>query len=68
MTAYMGLNGVPATGNRWLLTEVLRDTWGFEGFVVSDANAARAAGDPRGFARDLRDAGARSRPGATWRW
>ena len=27
MTAYMGLNGVPATGNRWLFTEVLRGTW-----------------------------------------
>lgn len=42
MTAYMPLNGVPATGNRWLLTEVLRDTWGFEGFVVSDNSAVRA--------------------------
>jgi len=30
MSAYMGLNGVPATGNRWLLTDVLRETWGFE--------------------------------------
>ena len=41
MTAYMDLNGIPAAGNRWLFTEVLRDTWGFEGFVVSDANAVR---------------------------
>src|SRR4051794_29401458 len=32
MTAYMPLNGVPATGNRWLFTEVLRETWGFDGF------------------------------------
>lgn len=39
MSAYMALNGVPATGNRWLLTEVLRDTWKFNGFVVSDAGA-----------------------------
>ena len=31
MTAYMDLNGIPATGNRWLLTEVLRETWGFDG-------------------------------------
>src|SRR3954463_13670785 len=36
MTAYMDLNGVPATGNAWLFTEVLRGTWGFGGFVVSD--------------------------------
>ena len=39
MTAYMPLNGVPAAGNRWLMEEVLRGTWGFDGFVVSDANA-----------------------------
>src|SRR4051794_16988146 len=41
MTAYMDLNGIPATGNHWLFTEVLRDAFGFEGFVVSDANAVR---------------------------
>jgi beta-glucosidase len=39
MSAYMGLNGIPATGNHWLLTEVLRNTWGFKGWVVSDAEA-----------------------------
>ena len=39
MTAYMALNGVPATGNRRLLTTILREEWGFDGFVVSDANA-----------------------------
>jgi len=38
MAAYMGLNGVPGAANEWLLTEVLRREWGFEGFVVSDAN------------------------------
>lgn len=37
MSAYMGLNGVPAASNRWLLTDVLRDAWGFKGFVVSDS-------------------------------
>src|SRR3712207_8295062 len=41
MTAYMPLNGMPATGNPWLLDEVLRRTWGFTGWVVSDANAVR---------------------------
>ena len=59
MTAYMGLNGVPATGNRWLFTEVLRDTWGFKGFVVSDANAVRNLVTHH-FATDLGDAGARA--------
>ncbi len=58
MTAYMDLNGVPASGNRWLFTEVLRDTWGFDGFVVSDANAVRSL-QTHGFAADLTDAGAR---------
>ncbi len=58
MTAYMDLNGIPASGNTWLLTEVLRHTWGFEGFVVSDANAVRSL-MTHGFAADLADAGAR---------
>ena len=58
MTAYMDLNGVPASGNSWLFTEVLRDTWGFEGFVVSDANAVRSL-VTHGFAADLADAAAR---------
>jgi beta-glucosidase len=59
MTAYMDLNGIPASGSPWLFTEVLRDTWGFEGFVVSDANAVRNL-LTHGFAGDLTDAGARA--------
>jgi beta-glucosidase len=39
MSAYMDLNDVPATGNRWLLRQVLREEWGFDGFLVSDAFA-----------------------------
>lgn len=39
MTAYTSLNGVPATGNSWLVTDVLRKTWGFKGFVSSDNNS-----------------------------
>ena len=39
MTAYMGLNGIPATANQSLISNILRDELGFEGFVVSDANA-----------------------------
>lgn len=58
MTAYMDLNGIPASGNRWLFTEILRDTWGFEGFVVSDANAVRSL-VVHGFAADLPDAASR---------
>jgi beta-glucosidase len=59
MTAYMDLNGIPAAANGWLFTEVLRTTWGFEGFVVSDANAVRNL-TTHGFAPDLRAAGARA--------
>ena len=39
MSAYMDLNDVPATGNRWLLRKVLREEWGFDGFLISDAFA-----------------------------
>lgn len=59
MTAYMDLNGIPAAGNRWLFTEVLRGTWNFEGFVVSDANAVRNL-VTHGFAADRSDAAARA--------
>jgi beta-glucosidase len=58
MTGYMDFNGIPATGNRWLFTDVLRGLLGFEGFVVSDANAVRNL-LTHGFAADLTDAGAR---------
>ena len=59
MTAYMALNGVPATGNPWLLTDLLRDEMGFDGWVVSDANAVRSLLTHE-FATDLTDAGARA--------
>lgn len=36
MTAYHVIDGTPCTANRWLLTEVLREEWGFEGIVVTD--------------------------------
>ncbi|HMI18554.1 MAG TPA: beta-glucosidase BglX [Sphingomonas sp.] len=59
MSAYMGLNGTPATGNRWLLTDVLRNTWGFKGFVVTDAGAAHDL-LTHGFASSNEDAGVRA--------
>ena len=55
MSAYMDLNDVPATGNRWLMRDVLRKDWKFDGFVVSDADAVKSL-ITHGFARDPHDA------------
>jgi len=41
MTSFSDLDGVPATGNEFLLRQVLRDEWGFDGFVVSDWDSVR---------------------------
>lgn len=43
MTAYNSVDGMPASQNRWLLTDVLRRQWGFDGFVISDAAATAGA-------------------------
>lgn len=59
MSAYMDLNNVPATGNRWLMRDVLRDEWGFDGFIVSDAFAVLNL-VIQGYARDGREAALRS--------
>ncbi len=36
MSSFNVIDGIPATGNRWLLTDLLRNRWGFDGFVVTD--------------------------------
>ncbi len=56
MSAYLDLNDVPATGNRWLLHDVLREDWKFTGFVVSDANSVRSLQN-HGYAKDVYEAG-----------
>jgi beta-glucosidase len=55
MSAYMDLSDVPATGNRWLLQNVLREQWHFTGFVVSDANAVKSLKNHH-YAKDFSDA------------
>jgi len=55
MSAYMDLNEVPATGNHWLLTDVLRKDWGFQGLVLSDAFAVGSL-VTHGYAKDGEDA------------
>src|SRR5215831_18740655 len=39
MSSFNEIDAVPATGNKWLLTDLLRNQWGFKGFVVSDYTA-----------------------------
>ncbi len=46
MAAYHDIDGVPCIGSEWLLTEVLRNEWGFNGMVVSDLGAIRRQLDP----------------------
>ncbi|GAB3646203.1 beta-glucosidase BglX [Echinicola sediminis] len=39
MTSFNEVEGIPASANKWLMTEVLRNQWGFDGFVVTDYTA-----------------------------
>ncbi len=39
MTSFNDINGMPATANKWLMTDVLRQQWGFQGMVVTDYTA-----------------------------
>jgi len=41
MSAYNSLNGVPASASKFLLTDLVREKWGFEGYIVSDCDAIR---------------------------
>lgn len=56
MSGYDDLDGVPATGNKQLLTDILRQEWGFNGFVVSDWASVEQLVD-HGIARDKAAAG-----------
>ena len=63
MTSFNDINGIPATANKWLLTELLRGQWGFEGLIVTDYTAIEelipfgVAGDTAEAARLSLDAG-----------
>lgn len=58
MSAYSGFNGKPATGNPWLLTELLRKTWGFDGAVVSDVDSVGDLWQGHRVAKDAAEASA----------
>lgn len=55
MTSFNELNGIPASGNAYLLQDILKDEWGFDGFVVTDYTSINEM-VPHGFATDLKDA------------
>ncbi len=57
MNSYSDVDGVPAGADPWLLTEVLRDTWGFTGTVVSDYWAVPFLTSMHGVAPDMDGAG-----------
>lgn len=56
MTAFNEYDGIPATGNTYLLTDVLRHKWGFDGFVVTDYTSINEM-VPHGYSKDLAQAG-----------
>ncbi|MBQ0149341.1 MAG: glycoside hydrolase family 3 C-terminal domain-containing protein [Bacteroidales bacterium] len=56
MASYNAINGTPSCCSHWLLTEVLRDDWGFDGYVVSDCGGVTALADNHKYAADYEDA------------
>ena len=55
MPSFNSLNGIPSVANKWLMKQVLRGEWGFNGVVISDYDAVGELVN-HGVAKDLRDA------------
>lgn len=55
MSSFNDINGIPATANKWLLKNLLRNKWGFKGFIVTDYNALQEL-VPHGYAANYEDA------------
>ena len=55
MTSFNDVDGLPSTGNEWLLRDILREEWGFDGMVVTDWNSSGEM-VAHGFAEDLKHA------------
>ena len=53
MTSFNEIDGIPSTGNKWLLKDILREEWGWDGMVVTDWNSAGEM-IAHGFSRDLK--------------
>ena len=56
MASFNEIGGIPSSGSKYLLNDILRDQWKFEGFVVSDWNSIGELNN-HGFAADLKQAG-----------
>ncbi|MHC1704390.1 MAG: glycoside hydrolase family 3 N-terminal domain-containing protein [Tenuifilaceae bacterium] len=56
MTSFNEIDGIPASGNKYLITEILRNEWNFDGFVVSDWTSIKEMVN-HGFANDEKHAG-----------
>ena len=56
MAAYHDIDGIPCISDSWLLTDLLRKEWGFEGMVVTDLGAVRRLVEPHYTAIDPKDA------------
>ncbi len=59
MASFNEIDGIPATANKWLLTDVLRKQWGFNGFIVSDYTGVSEMID-HGYGEDLQDVSAKA--------
>lgn len=59
MSSFNDLNGIPASGNRFLLQKILREEWKYDGFVVSDWNSVTEM-IPHGYAADEKEAALKS--------
>jgi len=57
MSSFNEINGVPATANKWLMTDLLRKQWGFDGFVVTDYTAINEMIE-HGVGKDLKEVSA----------
>ncbi|WP_129692041.1 beta-glucosidase BglX [Gottfriedia acidiceleris] len=55
MTSFNTIDGIPATGNKWLMRDVLRNEWGFEGVLISDWGSVKEM-IPHGIAEDEAEA------------
>lgn len=57
MTAYNSVNGTASSSNNWLLTDKLKKQWGFDGFIISDANAVGGEVVLHNTAKDYAESG-----------